>query len=811
MYISYNWLKDFVKIPAKIKPPIIAAELTSHTVEVEGLVNQADRFNKVVVGRVLEVNPHPNADRLRLTVIDVKTKKLNIVCGAPNVAVGQLVPVALVGAQLPNGSEIQESVIRGEKSSGMLCAEDELGLGKNHEGILVLSGAAKVGESLAKYLQADDVILEIDNKSLSNRPDLLNHYGLARELAAIFDLPLKAYDKFLSRPEELTGEEAGKFSVKVEATELCPRYLALKVENIEVKESPDWLKARLVAIGQRPINNIVDLTNYVMFDCGQPLHAFDAMNLKKIVVRRAVSGETLETLDEKERVLSNEDLVISDGDKLLAIAGVMGGNFSGVTAETTTLILEAANFSAATVRKTSQKLGLRTEASLRFEKSLDPNLTLIALRRFVKLLREVCPKMEIAGGLIDRDNTKISPVKIDFNLQWLASKIGQDIPREVVVSSLKKLGFKIEAVAKSEENLRVTVPSWRATKDVTRREDLAEEVLRLYGYDKVVSQMPIVAMTLPEVNEDRKLERKIKNILALKDALSETYNYSFVGADQLKKLNIDFSNYLKLVNPLAETQAWLRQSLVPGLVSNIKNNQFKRADLGFFEIGSVFFKAPGSLKKDSSADEFLPYQEKHLGLVLSGGDDAFGHLKGIISSLFKNLINYEVEVEYGIFGGHLSWAEEQVIAKITISGQEFGWVALLDATVSENFNLKKTVALAEINFSQLVGWLTGLPAGHFQEGPKYPPLTRDLAFVVSEEIMYNDLRQEISAFHPLIKSVELFDVYLGDKLNPGQKSLAFHVVFQSAEKTLTTAEVDKIQQELTRHLAQKFLAQLRDF
>jgi phenylalanyl-tRNA synthetase beta chain len=811
MYISYHWLKDFVKIPAKIKPPTIAEELTSHTVEVEGLVNQADRFNKVVVGRVLTVNPHPNADRLRLTVVDVKTKKLSIVCGAPNVAVGQLVPVALVGAKLPNGSEIQESVIRGEKSSGMLCAEDELGLGRNHEGIMILSANAKVGENFSKYLSADDVILEIDNKSLSNRPDLLNHYGLARELAAIFDLPLKAYDKFLSPPEELMGGPADKFSVKVEAPELCPRYLALKVENIEVKESPDWLKARLVAIGQRPINNIVDLTNYVMFDCGQPLHAFDAAEFKKIVVRRATLGETLETLDEKERVLNNEDLIITDGDKPLAIAGVMGGNLSGVTAGTTALILESANFSASTVRKTSQKLGLRTEASLRFEKSLDPNLTLIAVRRFVKLLREICPKMVIAGDLLDVNNTKISPVKIDFNLAWLANKIGQDIPREVAISSLKKLGFKVEAAAKSAGDLKVTVPSWRATKDITSREDLAEEVLRLYGYDKIASQLPVVAMTLPEVNEERKLERGIKNILALKNALSETYNYSFVGADQLKKLNIDFSNYLKLVNPLAETQAWLRQSLVPGLVGNIKNNQFKRVDLGFFEIGSVFFKAPGNLRKDLSDDQFLPYQEKRLGLALAGSDDIFGRLKGIISSLFKNLINYEIAVEYGVFEGNLPWSDQRVVAKITISGQEIGWVALLDAAVSENFNLKKAVALAEINFSQLVSWLPGLASWHFQEGPKYPPLTRDLAFVVSEEIMYNDLRQAIHTFNPLIRSVELFDVYIGNKLNSDQKSLAFHVIFQSEEKTLTTLEVDKIQRELIDYLVQKFGAQLRDF
>ncbi|MFA5155671.1 MAG: phenylalanine--tRNA ligase subunit beta [Patescibacteria group bacterium] len=811
MYISYNWLKDFVRLPAKIKPETVAAELTGHTVEVEGLNRQADQFSKVVVGRVLEVRPHPNADRLRLTVVDVKTKRLEIVCGAPNVAVGQLVPVALVGAKLPNGLEIKESLIRGEKSSGMICAEDELGLGKEHAGILVLRDNAKVGLPFAKYLSADDIVLEIDNKSLSNRPDLLNHYGLARELAAIFNLPLKPYEKFYQRKWDAPGHQTHQLSVKVEDSERCPRYLAVRVDNIKVQESPAWLKARLISIGQRPINNIVDLTNYVMFDCGQPMHAFDAAAVKKIEVRRAAANESVETLDEQERILDNGDLVITDGRKILAIAGVMGARHSGVTSETTALVLESANFLAPAVRRTAQKLGLRTEASVRFEKSLDPLLAESAMFRFLTLLQDLCPEMKLAGVPVDVNNSQSRPVAIELDLDWLAGKIGQVIPRAEILGGLKRLGFTIKNESAESEPLSVVVPSWRATKDVSRREDLAEEVLRLYGYDQIVSHLPVLPMNEPEANEARQLERRIKQILAWKHSLNEAYNYSFVGEEQLKKLNIDFFQHLRLVNPLAETQGLLRQSLVPGLVGNIKTNQARNEDFGFFEIGTVFFRASGNLPKDVANGDFLPYQEKRLGLALAGGGDLFDRLKGLLASLLKNLVDHEVAVEFAVPEHCPGWAHEYAAAKVMAAGRELGLIAALRPSAYVDLNLKKSVVLAEINLPALAELVFGTTTHHFQELPKYPPVSRDLAFVVEPEILYNDVRREILQFDPLIRSVELFDVYTGDQLSGGQKSLAFHILYQSPDQTLTAEAVDTIQQSLVEHLVQKFGGRLRDF
>jgi phenylalanyl-tRNA synthetase beta chain len=809
MYISYNWLKDFVKLPAKVSPEEIAEALTAHTVEVEGLVNQADKFKQVVIGKVLEVKKHPNADRLRLTVVDVGDKKLHIVCGAPNVAAHQMVPVALSGALLPNGLEIKTSEIRGEKSEGMICAEDELALGKNHEGIMVLGKGAKIGEPFAKYLKFNDIIFEVDNKSLSNRPDLLSHYGLARELAVIFDSRLKSYDKVIGSELSFSDVKDSKLTVTVENKELCPRYMAVRVDNVQVGESPTWLKERLVAINQRPINNIVDLTNYVMFETGQPLHAFNAALIKKIVVKANGQQEPLETLDGKERLLSADDLIISDGEQPLAVAGVMGGKNTEVSETTTAIILESANFKAATIRKTAQRLGLRTEASVRFEKSLDPNLAEDALKRFLVLLKSICPEMKISGNLFDLGGRVSQENKIDLEFSWLFSKIGQEIPKEQVASILNKLGFQI---TKHKDSLSVVVPSWRATKDIRGREDLVEEILRIYGYDNVKSLLPTERMAAPVINQERMLERKIKDILYLKFNLSEAYNYSFVGEEQLKRINVDFFNHLKLANPLSEIHSMLRQSVIPGLIYNVKNNQFRYEALGFFEMGSVFFNAPGEFKKDNDSEDKIPYQEKRIGIALAGNNrDIFSELKSIVVGFLHELVPQNNEIIFSRLENFPGWADTSLAAKILIFGQEIGLLGVLDTNAAKNLNLKMKAGFVEINLEALFRIISSLPSFRFQESAKYPAVIRDLAFVVLEDILYNDIKKEISDFNPLVSSVELFDVYVGDKISAHEKSLAFHINYQAPDRTLTSIEVDSLQTELVNHLITKFEAKLRDF
>ncbi len=808
MHISYSWLKDFVKLPAKIGPEEVAQRLTAHTVEVEGVAKQAESLDKVVVGRVESVEPHPKADRLRLTVVDIKDGKRPIVCGAPNVAPGQLVAVALPGASLPNGMKIEAAEIRGQESQGMICAEDELGLGADHEGIMVLDKKAKVGESLAKHLGLDDVILEVDNKSLSNRPDLLSHYGLSRELSAIFSAPLVPYERLIAEIPAVS-EKTSPLEVKVEDPELCPRYLAVRLEGVKVGESPRWLKDRLVAVNQRPINNIVDLTNYVMLELGQPLHAFDAAKVKKIVVKRARKEESITTLDDKERHLSADDLLITDGRQPLAIAGIMGGQDSQVSENTSAIILEAANFQAVSIRRSSQRLGLRSEASMRFEKSLDPELAEIALRRFIRLLDKVCPDFRIASQVIDIKNYKTDPLYLELDQAWLGRKIGQPIPVKSASASLERLGFKVSAQSKGV--WRVEVPSWRSAKDVSSREDLVEEVLRLHGYDNIVSQLPAAVINPPQLDEEWRLARRLQDLLCLKYGLSEAYNYSFVGEDQLAKLGIEHFNYLRLANPLSGIQSLLRQSLVPHLIANIKTNQAREGSFGFFEIGNVFFKAPGRLAREPKSQETLPYQEKHLGLVLAadGGDPLF-RLKGIVNNFGQTLIDYGLSLKFLPAENAPGWADGVSAAKLILAGEEIGIVANVSRSAKENINLKKRTAAAEISLPALGLAISSLPRYRFKEPARYPAVIRDVAFVVSEEILYNDLEKEILEFDPLLRSVELFDVYSGQNLPEGKKSLAFRLSYQSDEKTLIAPEVDSLQAKLIERLREKFEAQLRE-
>jgi phenylalanyl-tRNA synthetase beta chain len=461
-----------------------------------------------VIGKILEIKKHPNADRLQLTKVDVGASAiLNIVCGAPNISVDQLVPVALEGAILPNGLEIKKAEVRGEISEGMLCALDELGLGDDHAGIFILDNKAKIGQEFSKYLKADDIVLEVDNKSLSNRPDLLCHYGMAREIAALFGLKIKEtkIKNFAEKHKINEKDELIKLKVEVKDDKLCPRYMAIAVNNIKITESPKWIQDRLAAVGLRPINNIVDATNYVMLELGQPMHAFDASKIKEIIVRRAKSEEEIETLDGQKRKLDDKMLVITDGKQAVAIAGLMGGSNSEIAQETDTIVIESANFEPNQIRKTSQKLSLRTEASTRFEKSLDPNLCELALQRIIEIIKETCPKAAIASQLVDIKNFNLNQGPIELNLDWLNAFIGQEISKEKTIEVLKSLGFEISNNKQNDRILAVRVPSWRATRDVSIAEDLAEEIARIYGYNNIKATAPLVEMESPEINEIRKI------------------------------------------------------------------------------------------------------------------------------------------------------------------------------------------------------------------------------------------------------------------------------------------------------------------
>jgi len=814
MYLSLDWLKDFINIPKSITPEELGLRLTMHTVEIDSVEKQADKFKNVVVGKILEINKHPQADKLQLVKVDVGKEKLNIVCGARNIEVGQKVPVALVGSQLPNGMEIKEVNVRGEKSVGMLCAEDELGLGNDHSGIIILD-KGKVGQNIGEYLDLKDIIFEVDNKSITHRPDLWSHYGMARDIAAFLDVRMKnefkvgAEDYFVPVKNKKAKEQI-KLDVKVDDFKLCPRYMAIAVSGIKIENSPQWMQKRLVAVGMRPINNIVDITNYVMLELGQPLHAFDLKLVDGIVVRKAKKDEILETLDGQSRELDDNMLVIADKKKPIAIAGVMGGAGSEISKDTTAIILEAANFEHIQARKSSQKLGLRTEASIRFEKAIDPNLCGVALIRAVELIKKICPKAKIASRLADEKKFNLNQGPIELDLARLNKFIGEEIGKKKIIKILNNLGFKVKD---NDDKLEVIVPTWRATRDISIPEDLIEEVVRIYGYDNLGPKMPKVVMRVPEFNERRWLERKIKNLLSLGAGLTEVYNYSFSGEKLLKKLKIDSADYIRLANPLTSQQALLRQNLIPAMLENVKLNQARHDHIKIFEIGDIYLNFFGEINKDNKAKENLPYQEKKIALIMAGekkkNRDAFSRAKGVIEYLFSS---FNLKVSFGPSETCPGWADKKVLARICLgNNKDIGIVFKLDTQVALDLGIKKEVAGVEINFNELFSVIFDQEEKKYKKNIKFPPVVRDLAFVVNNKILYNDIREEIENSSELIKAVELFDVFVGGQLEKDKKNLAFHIIYQSEKKTLTAEEIDKVQVGLIKILKNKFAAQIRDF
>ena len=809
MLLSLNWLKDYVAIPRTISPEDLGLKLTMHTVEIDDVIKEAEKYNNIVIGKILEVRAHPDADKLQIAVVDIgdKDSKLEIVCGASNIESGQLVPVALIGAVLPNELEIKATKIRGIESFGMLCAEDELGLGDDHAGILILDSKAKIGTPLGEYLKLKDVIYEVDNKSITNRPDLWGHFGMAREIAAFLQVKFKD-DLSLKKAQDIKiNDTEFKFNVEVENYDLCPRYMAIGVSGIKIEESPKWLQERLIAVGERPINNIVDITNYVMLETGQPLHAFDKEFIKEIVVRSAKKNEAIKTLDGEDRKLNETDIIIADKKSPIAIAGVMGGENSEINNETDGIIIEAANFNFLSVRKTAQRLGLRTEASKRFEKSLDPNLCEIALVRVVELIKKICPQARVSSPVKDKSDFELSLGPILLDLEWLGRYIGMEIEIEAVISILKRLGFGVE---KDKDNiLAVSIPTWRATKDIQAKEDLAEEVARMIGYDNIVPTKPLVEMRVPEEGNERLTEYKIKEILVNNSEFSECYNYSFVGEKQLAKLGIDYEKHICLANPIISHQSLLRQSLIPNMLENIKLNQSRFLKIGLFEIGNVFLSITGSVLKNNKNKEALPYQEKRLvtALALEKNQDVYRALKGKIENLFNH---FNIDVRYEEQESGPAWSDARADARINYKKINLGSIHIVNQKITNSLNLKKKTAIAEFSLPAILEAIKTAGEINFQEFDKFPPVIRDIALVVNKKTSYNDISDAIKSFHEDIKKVELFDVYEDEKLGKNKKNLAFHIIYQ-ADKTFVSEEIDKLQQELMKSLEKKFEAKIRDF
>lgn len=805
MLISKQWLSEFVKLPAGVSDQDLAKTVTLSTVEVEKTIDQAGAMQGMVVGLVKAVAPHPNADRLKVCQVDVGGRVTQIVCGGTNVAEGMKVAVALPGSRVRwHGEgdlvELAKTKIRGEESEGMICAGVEIGIEKSGEGereIMDLSDAdAAAGTPLAKALGRDDVVFEIEHKSLTNRPDLMGHYGMAREVAALCRAPLAKYDA-----APVKGGKGIALSVSVEDAALCPRYMAVAVEGVAVAPSPAWLRNRLLSCGVRSINNVVDITNYVMLELGQPMHAFDADVLgSSIVVRRASKGEAIECLDEETYKLEADMLLITDGKKPLAIAGVMGGMGSGVSAATTRIVFESANFNPVSVRKTSTRLALRSESSARFEKSLDPENCDAALRRAVELLGELCPDARVASPVVDEYPNPPKPVVISMAAEEIAAKLGADIPAEDAKDILSRLGFAVKENAKS---LLVTIPSWRATKDVSIKEDVVEEVARIWGYDRIAATLPSFPITPPAADPVRLFARRVRHALAAQGA-TEAYRYAFVAPETLTALGFDPASHLKLANPLAADRPYLAQSLVPNLFDTVAVNHRAFPTVSTFEIDRVFF---GGIDGDEDGQGgTLPAQPYHLGVAYSahGDESPVVELRRQVESVLSEA---GLDVSFRPVKEPAAWMHPTRSADILVDGKKYGILAEALPEVATKLGIDRRVAIAEMNLSELAPRPRG-PAA-FAPIPQFPDAKRDLALVVEESVAYADLEAAARTASSLLVAVDLFDVYRGKGVPEGRKSVAVHLSLRSGERTLSTHEVDEEVSKILNALTSTFGAQMR--
>jgi len=790
MKISLDWLKRYVDIPSSLSADELGLKLTMSTVEVEEVINLATGLKDVVVGRLEKIAKHPNAEKLHVAQVNIGKKSIQLIFGqVVKLKEGDKLPVAVAPITLPTGIAVKKSKIRGVESEGMFCLNNELGISEENK-CTFFGKDAKPGTSIIKAMNiSEGAVFDIENKSLTHRPDLWSHIGIAREVAAILDKKLKA-----PKVEELDiNSDEIVLKVEVDDKQACPRYIGVVLTGIKIGPSPAWMQKLLLAAGMRPINNIVDITNFVMLELGQPLHAFDIRQVigNKIIVKKATEGQNFTTLDGQKRKLTKDDLLINDSRRAVALAGVMGGMNSEVKRGTKTIILESANFDAVTIRKTSTRLGLRTEASTRFEKALDLVLAEKAAKRAVNLIQEIIPTAKVASKFVDVNYTKPQKVRINLNLDFLNKRIGQQIPAREVIKILTSLEFKVQ---RSGNNLKVEVPSFRAQRDVTIAEDLVEEVARIYGFDKLKVELPEIKIERPKIDQEKELEKKVKNILNGM-GFDEVSNYSFIGPDDQKRFRYKETDLIKLKNYLSEDQSLLRPCLVPNMIQNVVSNLRFFDDFKIFELGCVFKKnKPGERVKPGSKER-LPYQPKRLtGLIVDKSpQDLLFQAKGVVDSLMQNL---NLEVEYK--ENKHDWVKPGLGLEVIINKKSLGYVYVFNQAL---YSLKAEVGIFDIDFTQLAG--IKFKTKKYKLMPEYPAVRRDLAVVIEKKVNWQQIKSEVEKVDKLIREVEFLSYF------PEKKSLAMSITFRADNRTLESEEVDKIVEEILKKLEEKVGARLR--
>ncbi len=819
MNISYNWLKDYLNF--NLTPEELSAALTSIGLETGGIEEVQTikgGLNGLVIGKVLTCEEHPNSDHLHITTVDLgEAEPSQIVCGATNIAAGQTVVVATLGTVLYSGDEsftIKKSKIRGVESFGMICAEDEIGIGTSHEGIIVLPDGVKPG-TLAKdyYNIKSDYVLEVD--ITPNRIDAASHYGVARDLAAY--LIERGENPELHRPsvEAFAIDKAeGGIAVEVENHEACPRYSGVTVRNVKVAESPDWLKQRLSAIGLRPINNIVDITNYILHATGQPLHCFDLNRIEggKVIVKPATEGEKFVTLDEVERTLTANDLMICNVQEPMCIAGVFGGLKSGVTDETTDIFIESAYFNPTWVRKTARRQALNTDSSFRFERGVDPNNTLYALRRAALMVKELAGG-EICGDVIDLYPSPVAPFPVTLSYEKVDNLIGKHIPAETVKSILNSLEIKI--VAESETELQLEVPTYRV--DVQRDVDVIEDLLRIYGYNQVEISDRVHSNLSYKTPTDQ--SHQYQNLVSEQltgCGFNEIMNNSLTCGAYYDELQVwPRENCVNLLNPLSNDLNVMRQTLLFGGLESLSHNiNRRRADLRFYECGNCYYFNAEAHNDEKVLSGYS--EEKHFALWLTGNrvsgswchadeKSSVYELKAYVENIFARL---------GIAGDIVATQTSDEVYSVALNytnrgGKLVGRMGLISRKVLKRFDIDAEVAYAELNWDMLMKLASKhtIIAGDL---PKFQAVKRDLALLVDTAATFADIEKIArESERKLLKEVYLFDVYEGKNLPAGKKSYAVSFILQDENKTLNDKQIEAIMNKIITNLQQKLEAQLR--
>lgn len=798
MDLPMKWLRDYVDITAPTAD--FVEDITKAGQKVESVTAVAKDITKVVTGKVLEIEKHPDADKLVITKVDVGTEVLQIVTGAPNLYVGAYVPVALVGATvMHNGvmEKIKKGKLRGIESNGMMCSIEELGFTRNdypeapEYGIYIFENEVPLGADVKQLLDMEDEIVEFE--ITNNRPDCYSIIGLAREAAATYRLPLK-YPQ-ISVKEEGEGNTSDMIDVEIQNPELCPRYIARVVKNVKVGPSPLWMRRRLTSAGVRPINNIVDITNFVMLELGQPMHAFDidTIDERKIIVRNAKEGEKITTLDGQERNLDPSMLVISDCNKAVAIAGVMGGENSKVSPDAKAILFESANFKGSSVRITAKKVGLRTDASAKYEKNLDPNTALDAVNRAVQLV-EMLGCGEVCKGMVDCYPNKREPWTVDYSTDKINALLGTKLSEQEMIDLLKLV--EVEADGKTAK-----IPTFRP--DLVSEADLAEEVARFFGYDNIETTLAAGTPTVGKKSFKQVVEDTVINTMVAM-GLSEAKCFSFESPKVFDKLRIakdsPLRNTVKISNPLGEDFSIMRTVTLNAMLTSLSTNYNRRNESAYlFEMGKIYIPKGEVLTE-------LPDEKEKITIGMYGDIDFYG-IKGVTQELFE-VLGITEKVSY-IPDSSLPYMHPGRLASIIINGENAGFVGEVHPAVADNYGIGTKAYIAVID----MGIITAEASFNhvFKDLPKFPAIQRDIAMIVEDKVIVKDIEDIIkSKGGKYLEGIQLFDVYKGKQITEGYKSVAYNITFRAADRTLTDEDINTPMKKILKELKEKLGAQLRE-